>query len=119
MAVEDAAVLAECLSLVTEDDSTTTSLRKALMVFEKTRQPRTKAVQEASLEAGNLLHLPDGAKQEARDAAMRSNADRETINGSAYSLADGRARDRWYGYDAVQAARNVWAQSARSTESKI
>ena len=119
MAVEDTAVLAECLSLVTEDDSTTTSLRKALTVFEKTRQPHTKAVQEASLEAGNLLHLPDGAKQAVRDAAMRSNTDGETINGSAYGLADGPARDRWYGYDAVQAARDVWAQSAGSTENKI
>lgn len=119
MVVEDAAVLAECLSFITEDDSTTTSLRKALTVFEKTRQPRTKAVQEASLEAGNPLHLPDGAKQEARDAAMRSNADRETINGSAHGLADGQARDRWYGYDAVQAARDVWAQSVGSTKSKI
>jgi salicylate hydroxylase len=110
MAVEDAAALAECLSRITED-STTASLRTALTVFEKTRQPRTKAVQEASLQAGNLLHLPDGPEQEARDAAMRSDADSETINESAYGLADVRARDRWYAYDAVQAVREEWART--------
>ena len=114
MAVEDAAALAECLSHVT-DRSTTTTLRTALSIFERTRQPRTKAVQEASLEAGNILHLPDGAEQEARDAGLRSDDNREVDSKSAYGVADMRARDRWYGYDAVQAARDAWAQSVGST----
>ena len=108
MAVKDAAALAECLSHIT-DDSTTSSLRTALTVFEKVRQPRTKAVQEASLQAGNILHLPDGPEQEARDAAMASDADGETINERAYGLVHTQARDRWYGYDVVQAVRNEWA----------
>jgi salicylate hydroxylase len=110
MAVEDAAVLAECLSHVT-NDSTVDSLRTALMVFEKTRQLRTTAVQEASLQAGNVLHLQDGPEQEARDAAMKSGAYRETINETVYGLADMRARDRWYGYDAVREVREEWART--------
>ena len=110
MAVEDAAALAECLSHIT-DDSATSSLRTALTVFEKMRQPRTKAVQEASLQAGNILHLPDGPEQEARDAAMISDADRETINERAYGLAHIQARDRWYGYDVVQAVREEWVRT--------
>jgi salicylate hydroxylase len=110
MAVEDAAALAECLSHVT-DDSATSSLRTALAVFEKTRQPRTKAVQEASLQAGNILHLPDGPEQEARDAAMTPNAGGETTNERAYDLAHAHARDRWYGYDVVQAVREEWART--------
>lgn len=110
MAVEDAAALAECLSYVT-DDSETSSLRTALTVFEKTRQPRTKAVQEASLQAGNILHLPDGPEQEARDAAMISDAETEAINERAYGLAHMQARDRWYGYDVVQAVREEWGRT--------
>jgi salicylate hydroxylase len=110
MAVEDAAALAECLSHIT-DDSPTSSLRTALTVFEKTRQPRTKAVQEASLQAGNILHLPDGSEQEARDAAMISDDDRETINERAYGLAHIQARDQWYGYDVVQAVREEWVRT--------
>ena len=118
MAVEDAAALAECLSHVSNDlTATSTSLRPALDVFERTRQPRTQAVQEASLQAGNMLHLPDGPEQEARDAAMVSEADRETINESAYGLADMRARDRWYGYDAVQAVKEEWAGTVGSMNS--
>jgi salicylate hydroxylase len=109
MAVEDAAALAECLSHVTKN-STTSSLRAALTVFEKTRQHRTNAVQEASLKAGDVVHLPDGPEQEARDAAMKSDTERETVNESAYGLAHLAARDRWYGYDAVQAVRDAWMQ---------
>ena len=104
MAVEDAAALAECLSHIT-DDFATSSRRTALTVFEKMRQPRTKAVQEASLQAGNILHLPDGSEQEARDAVMISDSETEIINERAYGLAHMQARDRWYGYDVVQAVR--------------
>ena len=110
MAVEDAAALAECLSHIT-DDSVTPSLRTALTVFEKTRQPRTKAVQEASLQAGNILHLPDGPEQEARDAAMISDAETEVVNERAYGLAHTQTRDRWYGYDVVQAVREEWTRT--------
>jgi salicylate hydroxylase len=113
MAVEDAAALAECLSHVTQN-STASSIRGALMVFEKTRQQRTTAVQEASLKAGNVLHLPDGPDQEARDAAMQSDTGREAVNESAYGLAYLPARDRWYSYDAVQAVRDASMQVTRS-----
>jgi salicylate hydroxylase len=110
MAVEDAAALAECLSHIT-GDSATPSLRTALTVFEKTRQPRTKAIQEASLQAGNILHLPDGPEQEARDAAMISDAETEVINERAFGLAHMQARDQWYGYDVLQAVREEWART--------
>jgi salicylate hydroxylase len=110
MAVEDAAVLAECLSQVT-GDSTAKSLRTALTVFEKTRHLHTTAVQEASLQAGNVLHLRDGPEQEARDAAMKSGAAKETTSEIAYGLADMRTRDRCYGYDAVREARKEWART--------
>ena len=124
MAVEDVAALSECLTHVKHDSdepstSSSTSLRSALDVFERTRQPRTKEVQEASLEAGNKVHLPDGSEQEVRDAAMLSDADGETINPSAYALMDVRARDRWYSYDAVQAVKDVWAQTVGGTDGEV
>jgi salicylate hydroxylase len=109
MAVEDAAALVECLSHVTHNP-TTSSIRAALTVFEKTRQQRTIAVQEASLKAGNVLHLPDGPEQEARDAAMKLEAGGKSVNESAFGLAHLPALDRWYSYDAVQAVRDEWTQ---------
>ena len=101
MAVEDAAALAECLSHVTAKEN----LRSALSVWEKVRMSRTRRVQDLSLQGGNVLHLPDGAEQKARDAAMSPGPDGQTVNKNPWGLTDPKTRDWCYGYDAVEEVR--------------
>ncbi|MEX0427693.1 FAD-dependent monooxygenase [Nocardioides sp. DS6] len=80
-AIEDAAVLAQCLG----DDPC--SPRSALTRYEELRRPRTTRIQRDSHARAHLNHLPDGAEQEARDAA--------------YAAADPLAANSWiYGYKA-------------------
>ncbi|MBL8384646.1 MAG: FAD-dependent monooxygenase [Burkholderiales bacterium] len=64
-AVEDAVVLAACLA-----EASAQTLPAALARYEAIRRPRASEVQLMSRgrEIGN--HLPDGAEQEARDAAL-------------------------------------------------
>ena len=62
-AIEDAAVLARCLTSATRDE-----VPEALARYEAIRAPRATEVQRASRENATLYHLPDGPAQEARDA---------------------------------------------------
>jgi salicylate hydroxylase len=66
-AIEDAAVLATCLSEADADD-----LPTALVRYETVRRGRASRVQEMSRVNGHRFHLPDGPDQEARDRAMAS-----------------------------------------------
>ncbi|KIX96462.1 uncharacterized protein Z520_07728 [Fonsecaea multimorphosa CBS 102226] len=130
MAVEDAAALAECLSLL-EDSATKAhtngdgatrekpkpSLSSALALFESIRKPRAEAVQSASLRAGDILHLPPGESQEKRDAAMLrqqvndgTTESREDDRQYVYGIADRETRDWCYGYDAALEMRRAWRE---------
>jgi salicylate hydroxylase len=64
-AIEDGAVLANCLVDVRSADAA-----EALRRYEAKRQPRTARVQAASRANGGAWHLPDGPEQRARDAAL-------------------------------------------------
>jgi salicylate hydroxylase len=117
MAVEDAAALAECLSLLnssTTDKSDPVTdfptLSTVMTLFESIRKPRAEAVQRASLHAGNILHLPTGRAQEVRDAALlRDGAtERKEDREFVYGIVDRRTRDWCYGYDAVEEVRREW-----------
>jgi salicylate hydroxylase len=66
-AIEDAAVLAGCLSVADGDD-----VPGALVRYETIRRGRASRVQEMSRTNGHRFHLPDGPEQEKRDTAMAS-----------------------------------------------
>ncbi|MEV4538540.1 FAD-dependent monooxygenase [Asanoa sp. NPDC049518] len=65
-AIEDAAVLAACLS------EAATDVPAALARYELLRHDRTARVQELSRGNATRFHLPDGPEQQARDAAIAS-----------------------------------------------
>jgi salicylate hydroxylase len=64
-AIEDAAVLAECLR-----SADPVSAPQALQLYEEIRRPRTSQVQLMSRGREVLNHLPDGAEQQRRDAQL-------------------------------------------------
>jgi salicylate hydroxylase len=64
-AIEDAFVLAQCLR-----NARTTEVQRALERYERIRQPRATRVQLMSRGREIRNHLPDGAKQEQRDAEL-------------------------------------------------
>jgi salicylate hydroxylase len=85
-AIEDAAVLAACLS----DDRSDPG--RALERYASLRIPRATRVQTASHGRATANHLPDGPEQIARDAAL--------------AAADPLVQSAWlYGYDAADAVR--------------
>jgi salicylate hydroxylase len=61
-AIEDAVVLARCLS-----DASVSDAAHALRRYEKARQSRTAQVQTSSLMNRDLFHMPDGQEQKDRD----------------------------------------------------
>jgi salicylate hydroxylase len=65
--IEDAAVLAACLSSADGQD-----VPAALVRYETIRRGRTARVQELSRANGRRFHLPDGPEQLARDTVMAS-----------------------------------------------
>ena len=76
--IEDAAVLARCLSQNTENPA------EALRRYETQRIARTTRLQEISHARAHVNHLPDGPEQEARDAAL-ADADPLVANGWIYA----------------------------------
>jgi salicylate hydroxylase len=106
MAVEDAAALTECLALISEQGAT---LQTAMGNFETVRKQRAEAVRDASLHAGNVLHLPPGPERNERDKRLRGVEDMPSENkgrfwaeGTAYGIADLRIRDWCYAYDVAE-----------------
>ena len=75
--IEDAAVLAACLS------DTEGSVTAALQLYERLRIPRTTRLQEVSHGRAEINHLPDGPAQRARDAGLLA-ADPLVTNGWIY-----------------------------------
>ena len=114
MAVEDAEALAECLSL---RETSNCSLKRAVNVFEKVRKPRAEGVREASLHAGNMLHLPPGPRQEIRDQALRTQGVSSGVvteagdfykTKTSYGIVDQGIRDWCYGYDVKKDVQETW-----------
>jgi salicylate hydroxylase len=68
------------------------------------------------LHAGNVLHLPPGPAQVARDAAMQNDGLSAEVNkkerfyaeGTSYGIADRKIRDWGYAYDVIEAVREEW-----------
>ena len=69
-AIEDGGALTSILSARPDD------LPAALRRYEALRKPRATRLQEASAANRVRFHLPDGPKQQERDAAMANSGDR-------------------------------------------
>lgn len=118
MAIEDAAVLAECLQLV---KSAKEDLLEALKCYEAIRKPRVTRIAELARDNGASMLLPDGPMQEARDckfaASMRVSSDAETSKVLRGATADANAAWpsppllKWlYGFDVVEDAKSQLKQ---------
>jgi salicylate hydroxylase len=83
-AIEDAAVLAGCLSDGLADPA------RALHRYETLRIPRTSRLQQVSHARSDINHLPDGPQQQARDSSLAA-ADPLLANGWIYGYDAGTA----------------------------
>jgi salicylate hydroxylase len=83
-AIEDAAVLAQCLAADIADPT------KALQRYEALRIPRTTTLQEVSHGRSHVNHLPDGPEQRARDDAF-TGSDPLVANAWIYEYDPGTA----------------------------
>jgi len=117
LAVEDAAALASALELHIKAPSQT-SLPEAMQIFEEVRKPRAEAVRNASLHAGNMLHLGPGSQRDARDqAAMNDGVYDEALRKGdpltewiSYGITDKTIRDWCYGYDVIETMKSLAAR---------
>lgn len=100
MAVEDGAVLAECVARVPAG-SGKEGVARALKVYERLRKPRTTEMVELAAHSGRVLHLGEGKAKEERDRLFRDNG------------RGGEVPDKWaspdvqkriYSYDCVKDA---------------
>lgn len=90
-ALEDSAVLTRCLRDV--DAENPRDVRAALARYENVRRPRTDTIQGRSWKNATVFHLPDGPRQEQRDADLGRRSAIESLV----------ANDWLYGYDALTA----------------
>jgi len=74
MAIEDGAVLAECVSRIPSDQlSNPAAVSRALKVYELLRKPHTSALVDLASHSGRVLHLGEGKAKEERDRLFREN----------------------------------------------
>ncbi|KAH6897959.1 hypothetical protein BKA70DRAFT_746197 [Coprinopsis sp. MPI-PUGE-AT-0042] len=117
MALEDAAVLGNLLSRITS----LSELPVLLHAYQTIRHGRASATQYSSRESREVLHLPDGPAQEARDAAMRATMDAalkaakgeslENCEGGPTLRAERDASMVQYGYDADEEVEKWWKEN--------
>ena len=115
MAVEDAAVLGECLASMKSPDD----LRKAVMAYQAIRKPRCEHVQQIAKGNADMMVLPDGPAQEERDRQLKETLEiakknRTDIENGVYerpnikpdpnamTIETPGARMWLYGYDALE-----------------
>lgn len=100
MAIEDGAVLAECVSRVPADKlKDPETITRTLKVYELLRKPHTSALVDLATFSGRQLHLGEGKAKEERDRQFRENG------------KSGSVPDKWaspdvqkmiYSYDCVK-----------------
>lgn len=102
MAIEDAAVLGNLLSRLTD----TAQLKTLIQAYEDLRLPRTAETQRQSRLNQKIFHLPDGPEQEKRDVGMRQamEAELRKMQGSANGTSE----------DALEGSPNQWADPKKN-----
>lgn len=97
-AVEDAAVLAECLDRAGHADD----LGVVMEVYESIRKERAERIQDGARANGVVWHFDDGDEQERRDRAMGGTLREGEVNPNLW--ADSKFRPWLMGYDAIRDA---------------
>lgn len=107
LAIEDATALATALELHTSNPEST-SLAKAIRLFANVRKPRAEKIRDASLHAGEILHLPPGDERRLRDKSARDDgavidarAGDALLGWISYGITDKTIREECYAYDVV------------------
>ncbi|OJT05234.1 3-hydroxybenzoate 6-hydroxylase 1 [Trametes pubescens] len=118
MAIEDAAVLGNLLSRLTDP----AQLKTLIQAYEDLRLPRTAETQRQSRLNQKIFHLPDGPEQEKRDAGMRqameaelrkmqggaNGAPEDALEGSPNQWADPKKNAAQFAYDADAVVERWW-----------
>ncbi|KAF5389185.1 hypothetical protein D9757_003487 [Collybiopsis confluens] len=122
MAIEDAAVLGNLFSRISHPSQ----IPRVLKAYEELRRPRATATQEASKSNRSVYHLPDGIRQEMRDAEMgvammHELLSQEWVRGAKETTLDNSNRGNpngWsdrekngtqFGYDPDEAVEDWWS----------
>ncbi|PVH69102.1 FAD/NAD(P)-binding domain-containing protein [Cadophora sp. DSE1049] len=109
-AVEDGAILAECLS----HTHFKTDIPQALKTYENLRRPRAERIQATALITGQYKVMPDGPAQQKRDEKMKQRMDRGNPKYEYWKAGGGL---EWlYGYDFLKEARNALNESTPTVE---
>lgn len=103
MALEDAAVLGECLSRITSTSAA--SKQNALRVYEQCRKSRTEMIVQRGNIQQRLYHLHDGPEQEDRDGKMRM---APTPPGEALAWRDPAFAPGLLGYEFVRYVSDIF-----------
>ncbi|KAF8846744.1 FAD/NAD(P)-binding domain-containing protein [Acephala macrosclerotiorum] len=116
MALEDGAVLGECLTRI--KDKSAAEKKLALRVYEQCRKGRTEMVVNRGNLQQYLYHLDDGPEQEERDRKMRMIP---TPPGEALAWRDPELSPRLLGYDHVKDVEANWPreQGERQIQSRL
>ena len=107
MAIEDAAVLAECLATV---QNSSTDLYKAVFEYQELRKPRVGHAREITRGNADLFMLPDGPEQEARDARFMQQM--KNMEKEEEDLKNGTLKQRFIPEPDPNAS-NFWTPGAR------
>lgn len=94
--MEDGAFLARCIAKVVEGRI---RIDEAIKIYETERMPKAFMKQQVSFLNGAIWHLPDGPKQQARDAAMAPELEGKYYVRSSNLYGDPQTVLEVYGYD--------------------
>lgn len=118
MAIEDAATLAEALSLMPGDGSDREAIEKTLKVYELLRKPRTSTLVDLAVQSAKALHLGAGNAREERDRQFAAAAKTGTAP----------VPDRWvspevqkmiYEHDCIKDTRERFEQTFKSVSKGV
>ena len=110
MAIEDGAVLGNCLSRVHSKEE----IGDALKVYEHLRKPRTTWVVDASTANRDIFHMIDGQQQQKRDDGMKL----EGFPGQPNQWADPEKQSYIFGYDADREVEAKWFEMLKKVKSR-
>lgn len=100
-AMEDGAVLAECLVRAGHTDD----LGIIMRAYETIRKPRTEKIQKGARVNGVVWHFDDGEEQERRDRAMQGKLKQGEVNPNSW--ADPKFQPWLFGHDAIKEASSI------------
>ena len=111
--MEDGAFLAKTVGEVVKGNM---SMAEAVELYEKERMPKADFKQQVSFINGAIWQLPDGPEQQARDAAMLPELNRQPFMRSPNLYGDPATVLEVYGYDAEAHAESAFVRYLQRRE---